>query len=226
MCEGLPEHANTSLAILQLPPLPNVPPPLAGKMTVAVRFSSVAPKDEAEACLAPLRAAATPILDSVAETPYAAMASIHADPTDPMPATETSALLRELTPEAVEALLALAGPDSRSPQTIVELRLLGGAIGRETGEKSAYCHRDAAFSVLAIGVLVPEIAAAIPGHGAALIEALEPWSTGGKLPNFGPSADPAAIAKAYDEDTVAWLSALGDQHDPDGVLRVGQVVRG
>jgi hypothetical protein len=226
MCEGLPEHANTSLAILQLPPLPNVPPPLAGKMTVAVRFSSVAAKDEAEACLAPVRAAATPILDSVADTPYAAVASIHADPTDPMPAMEASGLLRELTPEAVEALLALAGPDSGSPQAVVELRLLGGAMGREAEQKSAFCHRDAAFSVLAIGVLAPPVAAAIPGHGAALIEALEPWSTGGRLPNFGPSADPAAIAKAYDEDTVAWLSALGDQHDPDGVLRIGQVVRG
>ena len=226
MCEGLPEHSNTSLAILQLPPLPNVPPPLAGKMTVAVRFSSVAPKAEAEAYLAPLRAAATPILDSVADTPYAAVASIHADPTDPMPGMEASGLLRELNAETVAAFLALAGPDSGSPQTIVELRLLGGAIGRQTEQKSAYCHREAAFSVLAIGVLAPPLAAAIPGHGTALLEALTPWSTGGKLPNFGPSADPQAIAEAYDEDTVAWLSALGDQHDPDGVLRVGQVVRG
>lgn len=226
ICEELPEHSNTSLAILQLPALPDVPPPLAGKMTVAVRFSSVAAKAEAEACLAPVRAAAPPILDSVAVTPYAAVASIHADPTDPMPATETSCLLRELTAETVEALLALAGPASGSPQAIVELRLLGGAIAREAEQRSAFCHRRAAFSVLAIGVLAPPVADAVPGHGTALIEALAPWSTGGRLPNFGPSADPAAIATAYDEDTVAWLSALGDQHDPDGVLRVGQVVRG
>ena len=30
---GLPEHANTSAAIVQLPPLPGVPEPLAGKLT-------------------------------------------------------------------------------------------------------------------------------------------------------------------------------------------------
>jgi FAD/FMN-containing dehydrogenase len=225
MCEGLPEHSSTSLAILQLPPLPDVPPPLAGKMTVAVRFASVAQAAEAEPLLAPLRAAATPILDSVATTPYAAVGSIHADPTDPMPGHEASGLLRELTPETIAALLAVAGPESRSPQAIVELRQLGGALAREPRHKSAFCHRGAAFSVLAIGVLAPEIAEIVPAHGAAVIAAMEPWATGGKLPNFAPSADPAEIALAYDEDTVAWLGALADQHDPDGVLRVGQVVR-
>ncbi len=225
MCEGLPEHANTSLAILQLPPLPAVPPPLAGKMTVAVRFTTVASAAEAEALLAPVRAAAQPLLDSIGESPYAAIGSVHADPVDPMPAHEASGLLRELTPETVAALLAVAGPGSGSPQAVVELRLLGGAIGREAAQRSAYCHRGAAFSLLAIGVLAPEIAAIVPGHGAAVIEAVEPWATGGTLPNFSPSADPAAIARAYDEDTVAWLGALAEQHDPDGVLRIGQVVR-
>lgn len=226
MCERLPEHSSTSLAILQLPPLPDVPPPLAGKMTVAVRFASVAQAEEAEPFLAPLREVATPLLDSIATTPYAAIGSIHADPVDPMPAHEASGLLRELTPETVAALLELAGPGSRSPQAIVELRQLGGAVTREPEHKSAFCHRDAAFSVLTIGVLAPEIAEIVPVHGAAVIAAMEPWSTGGKLPNFGPSSDPAEIAMAYDEDTRAWLGALADQHDPDGVLRVGQVVRG
>jgi FAD binding domain len=225
MCAGLPEHANTSLAILQLPPLPDVPPPLAGKMTVAVRFTSVASAAEAEALLAPVRAAAAAILDSVGEAPYAAIGSVHADPVDPMPTHEASGLLRELTSETVTALLAVAGPGSGSPQVIVELRLLGGALGREAEQRSAYCYRDAAFSVLAIGVLAPEIAAIVPGHAAGVIEAVDPWATGGTLPNFSPSADPAAIARAYDEDTVAWLGALADQHDPEGALRIGQVVR-
>jgi hypothetical protein len=225
MCEVLPEHSSTSLAILQLPPLPDVPPPLAGKMTVAVRFASVAQEYEAAPYLRRLTAVARPILDSIGTTPYAAIGSVHADPVEPMPSHEASGLLRELTPETVAALLEVAGPGSKSPQAIVELRQLGGALAREPDHKSAFCHRGAAFSVLAIGVLAPEIAAIVPGHGAAVIDAMGPWATGGKLPNFAPSADPAEIALAYDEDTRAWLGALADQHDPDGVLDVGQVVR-
>ncbi len=54
--------------------------------------------------------------------PYAAIGAAHADPVDPMPVHEGHALLHELTPEAVEALLAVAGPTSGSLQVIVELR--------------------------------------------------------------------------------------------------------
>jgi FAD/FMN-containing dehydrogenase len=222
---SLPEHANTSVALLQLPPLPQVPPPLAGRLTVAVRFASTVGTEEAARVLAPLRAVAEPVLDAVGPLPFAAIGAVHADPVEPMPTHEATDLLRELPADAVEALLALAGPGSGSPQTVVELRLLGGAMARPAEHASAFCQRDAAFSLLTIGVLAPPVADAVPPHGAAVVEALRAWSTGGALPNFAPSADPAGIARCYDEETRARLAALGDQHDPAGVLRVGQVVR-
>ena len=86
------------------------------------------------------------LIDTVAVLPYAAIGAVHADPVDPMPVNENHALLSELPTEAVEALLALTGPGSGSAQTIVELRLLGGALAREPQHRSAFCHRDAAFS--------------------------------------------------------------------------------
>ena len=130
-CEGLPETVNTSIAVQQLPPLPGVPEPLAGRMTVAVRYTAVGDLVEAERLLAPMRAAATAVLDTVGVLPYAAIGAVHADPVDPMPINEDQALLSELPAEAVDALLALVGPGSGSPQVIVELRLLGGALARE-----------------------------------------------------------------------------------------------
>ena len=117
----------------QLPPLPGVPEPLAGRMTVAVRYTAVGDFAEAERLLAPMRAVATPVMDSVGVLPYAAIGAVHADPVDPMPINEDHALLSELPAEAVDAMLALAGPGSGSPQVIAELRLLGGALAREPG---------------------------------------------------------------------------------------------
>ncbi|WP_030172779.1 MULTISPECIES: FAD-binding oxidoreductase [Actinomycetes] len=220
----LPEDANTSIALLQLPPLPGVPPQLAGKLTVAVRYTSLAEPAAAEALFAPIRAAASPLIDAVAPMPYAAMGAIHADPVDPMPTSERSTLLSELTDSTLDALLDHAGPDSGSPQVVVELRLLGGAMSRPGSHRSAFCHRGAAFNLMVIGALVPPIAEHVPGHAAAIMGAVAPWSVG-ELPNFAPGAGPDRLARCYDEDTLMWLGALAEQHDPHGLLRIGQVVR-
>lgn len=155
-CADLPESISTSIALQQLPPLPGIPEPLAGRFTVAVRYAAVGDFDEAERRLAPMRAVATPVLDTVAVMPYAAIGAVHADPVDPMPCYEHHTLLRELTAETVDVLLGAAGPDSGSVQTIVEVRMLGGAFAREGRHRSAFCHRDAAFTVATIGSWRPD----------------------------------------------------------------------
>ena len=222
---GLPETVNTSIAIQQLPPLPGVPEPLAGRMTVAVRYTAVGDFAEAERLLAPMRAVATPLMDSVAVLPYAAIGAVHADPVDPMPVIEDQALLSELPVEAVDALLAVAGPGSGSPQVIVELRMLGGAFARPAAHRSAFCHRNAAYAVTVIGAPIPDTAAMVAEHAAAVVAAVAPWSTGGQMPNFAPSYDPARPSRVYNDDTRHWLAALADRYDPARVLATGQVVR-
>ena len=147
---------------------------------------------------------------------------MHADPVDPMPVLETSGLLDELTPEAIDTLLSVAGPNANSPQILVELRLLGGALAREPEHTSAFCHRDAAFSLLVIGVpMMP----GVPEHNAAVHAAMRPHLTGNEFPNFGAAVGEARMARVYTENTRTWLAALAERHDPKGVLRVGQTVR-
>ncbi|WP_304107335.1 FAD-binding oxidoreductase [Mycolicibacterium bacteremicum] len=222
---GLPENINTSIALQQLPPLPGVPEPLAGRLTIAVRYTALDDFAEAAALLAPIREAATPILDTVGVLPYAAIGAVHADPVDPMPIHEDQALLRDFGSEATDILLAAAGPGSGSVQTIVEVRLLGGAMARQAPHRSAFCHRNARYAVTVIGVPMGPNAELVPAQACALTRALQPWSTGGLLPNFAPAADAARMARVYDEDTRHWLAALADRYDPDGVLNTGQVVR-
>lgn len=222
-CESLPESVSTSIALLQLPELPDVPPPLAGRFTIAVRYAAVGDFAEAERRLAPLRGVAVPLLDGVGVLPYAAIGAVHADPPHPMPVHENHTLLRELPAEALDALLAVAGLDSGSPQVIVELRMLGGALARAPRHPSAFCHRDAAFALTTIGV--PDPVGAVVAHAGTVIDAMAPWATGGQFPNFAPAADPARLARCYDEDTLGRLAALAERHDAAGVFRVGQVAR-
>src|SRR5262249_29377090 len=54
-CDTLPESANTSIALLQLPAMPGVPEPLAGRYTVAVRFAALGDHAAAQRLLEPMR---------------------------------------------------------------------------------------------------------------------------------------------------------------------------
>ncbi|TPG34474.1 hypothetical protein [Mycolicibacterium hodleri] len=151
--------------------------------------------------------------------PYTAIGAVHADPVDPMPTHEDHALLRELSADTVDAILTACGPGSQSPQTIVELRLLGGELAREPRHRSAFCHRNAAYALSVIGVLVPPAAEAMVGHVAELVGAMAPWSTGGQMPNFAASTDPDRLGRCYNEDALHWLRALARRHDPAAVMR-------
>src|SRR6478752_6155504 len=128
--DELPELATTSFALFQLPEMPGVPPQLAGRLTLSVRYVWTGDAEEGERRFAAIREAAPVILDDVAHKPYTAIDSVHTDPLDPTPAREAAAVLTDFPAEAADALLKLAGPGSPSPQILVEVRQMGGATAR------------------------------------------------------------------------------------------------
>ncbi len=215
---GLPDAATTSIAVMRMPALPHIPPPLAGKVSVAVRFAWVGNAEDGAAAFAPLLDAATPVLGGMGTMPASAMGAISNDPVDPMPVAETSTLLSALPADAVDALLGHVGPDAQSPHVVVELRLLGGALAHEPDCPSAFVHRDAAYCFFAVAPAVPPLADAIAAHRGALLAALSPWSTGSCWPNFAGSVDPQEVMRKYDRDTLARLASLATTYDPAGVV--------
>ena len=161
--------------------MPGVPPELADKMTLSVRYVWTGDAEEGERRFATIRESAPVLLDDVALKPYTAIDSVHTDPLDPTPAYEAAAVLTDFPAEAVDALLALTGPGSASPQVLVEVRQMGGATARAGEHESAFCARGAAYSLLSVGI------AGTPGveaHADKVLEAMEPWTGGHRLPNF------------------------------------------
>ena len=215
----LPEEGTTSFALFQLPAMEGVPPMLAGRLTLSVRFVWTGSAEDGERWFAAMRAAAPVILDDVADKPYAAIDSVHTDPLDPTPAFEAADVLTDFPAEAAEALLALTGPGVASPQILVEVRQLGGAYARPGEHPSAFASRAAAYSLLLVGI------SEIPGvedHSAAVLEAMAPWTGGHRLPNF--TFTPEEYVDAYDEVTLARLRRARRTYDPDGVLMIGGVL--
>lgn len=222
---NLPEHANTSVAVFQLPPLPAVPPPLAGRMTIGIRYTSTADATEAAELFAPIRALGTPLIDAVGPMPYTAIGAVHADPVDPMPVTEEGSLLSELPVEAVDEVVRRAGPGSGSVQLVVEIRRLGGALATQPEHPDAFSHRRAEYSLFVGGVLAPEVAEVVKPQAQALVAALDKWSTGGYMPNFSSDLTDEQRVLSYDAQTRERLAGLAESYDPAGTFRIGQVVR-
>lgn len=218
--DGLPEVATTSFALFRLPAMPGVPPQLADKLTLSVRYVWTGDADEGARWFAPMREAAPVLLDDIADRPYTAIDSVHTDPLDPMPAFEAANVLTDFPAEAAAALLELTGAGAASPQVLVEIRQMGGATARPGPHDSAFCARDAAYALLTVGI--PGVGD-VEGHAAAVQQALRPWIGGHRMPNFTFEAD--RLVDAYDDQTLARLRAAIRTYDPRGVIAIAYALR-
>jgi hypothetical protein len=222
----LPEEVGTSIAILRLPPLPELPEPLRGQTVVHLRYAYCgADAEEGERLLAPMRASGEIVLGFVHPLLTTELDAIHMDPTDPMPAWEKGMQLTELTGEAVDAVLAAAGPQLEVPLVMVEIRLLGGQLARQPRHPNAVAGREGAFQVLVLAPAVPELAAVVPALGKGVLAALEPWKAPGCVINFlGEVSGPAEVAAAYPAGTAERLLEIKRTVDPDRLFSFGHAI--
>lgn len=221
----LPERTSTSVALMNFPAMDELPEPLRGKYVVMMRFAHNGPDAEGVELLAPMLEAGEVVLSGVGALPYTQADAIHQDPTDPLPVWEKAGLLRELSVEAVEALLAVAGPEVNSLLTMVEVRLMGGALGRQPRVPNAVAGREGAFTLLALGALPPGLEDRVAEVGESILDALSPWSTGTSLLNWlGETSTPAEVARAWQPDVHRRLMTVKRSIDPTNVFRFGHAL--
>jgi FAD/FMN-containing dehydrogenase len=222
---GLPEQVSTSLAVLRLPELEEVPPPLRGQTVLHLRVtSSGLDPAEVDRLLAPMTATGEVLLGSVGPLLPTELDSVHMDPVAPMPTWEKGVLLRELPAGAVDALLAAAGPEVDVPLIAVELRLMGGALARPAAVPNAVSGRDGAWSLLVVGPMAPGLTEVVPAVGAGVLGALAPWTATGRLVNFLGAAGGPEVVAAWEPAAAARLLELKERFDPDRVFSFGYAV--
>jgi hypothetical protein len=208
----MPEEVTTSVALLRLPPLEAVAPPLRGVVSLALRFGFTGSAERGEALLAPMRRVAPPVLDSVGPMSYAAVDRIHMDPTEPMPAVARGGLLHSMPTALVDTLLRFAGPDVEVPLAAVEVRLMGGALSRPPAIANAVAGREGAFSLSVVAPAPPPLAETARTVTAQVVDALEPWSPGTSLVNFAGHGDEQR--RAWTPETLDRLRHVKQAVDP------------
>jgi hypothetical protein len=226
----LPDEWSTGVAFLNVPPLPALPEPLRGKSVIALRGCYCGESPETgEQMLQPVREElGESIMDTFGAMPFAAMDSISMDPVDPIGARQHSEMLGELSPEAIETLVEVAGAGSGSPLITLDLRQLGGALARTADHLSTMGKGDSKFIMNGVGpAFTPEMAEGVVAYLSRVAEATRRFQTGDTYVNFMEldGASPERVEAAYAPEDYERLVALKDRYDPKNVFRFNRNIR-
>jgi hypothetical protein len=171
----VPDEITSIGRIMRIPPLPEAPEPLRGRAFAVVEAAYLGDATAGAELLRPLRQLG-PEIDTFSTIPAPALSQLHMDPDQPAPFQGDGVLLTDLPAAAIDALLALAGPDAQTPLASIEVRHLGGALARHARNGGAQPAIDARYLTYAAGIApTPELAADVRAHAQAVNDALIPW---------------------------------------------------
>ncbi|MFC0863859.1 FAD-binding oxidoreductase [Sphaerimonospora cavernae] len=221
-----PAEAATSVRVLNLPRLPEVPPALSAGPILSVDGAVLAETADdvataeryAEELLGPLRSVAEPVFDTWQTTAPVSVLDTHMDPADPVAVLGDHMLLDEFGDEGVDELLRVIGAGSGSPLIAAGLRQLGGAYAVPHPKGGALDHLSAPYAYSGGGVPgLTGTAEAITRHIGTVRAALAPWDTGRTVPTFVETHTQPQGHLSVEQ--VAAVDRVRERVDPAGMFR-------
>ena len=212
---GASDEITTTFRILRLPAVPEVPEPLRGVATVCVNGVALDPA-EAARLEARLRFEATPMLGGFGPMPSAAVARLHADPEDPVPAIGDGMLLRKVDDWAIDVFVKVAAA-ADSPLLAAEIRHLGGALAAPPSGAGARGHLEGRFLLFGVGVPgAPGPAVELDAFLDRYLTAMGPWATGTRFLSFAERT--SSLSTCVPDSALARLRRIRATYDPDRLL--------
>ncbi len=221
--DTVPDELTSLGRILRLPPADEVPSMLRGRSFVLIEAAYLGDALAGAELIRPLRGLGAE-LDTFATIPASALGQLHMDPEQPVPGVGDGAFLADLPAGAIDTLVTLAGPDVDSPLLSIELRHLGGALGRELAGSGAQPKIDAGY-VLFGGGIAPtrELGDAVRTHIQALKDASAPWHAGYDYYNFVET--PAEADVVLPHGSYERLKEIKAAYDPNEAIISAHPVR-
>jgi len=161
------------------------------------------------------------VIDTFAPATPADLLRLHMDPPHAVPGVGDGAPLDVMPGEAIDALVAVSGADT--PMLSVELRHLGGALGRAPKGHGALATLEGDFALFAVG-MAPHAAAAeaIKAHLDVIQGAICEWDAGRRYLNFSESV--VDTRTAYPAAAYRRLRAVKTLVDPDNLFRANHPI--
>ena len=221
---GTPETMVTSIAVMRMPPMPAVPEALRGKFLVSVRIAYNGTAADGERMVEPLRAIAPAVVDTLRDMPYTEVASIHNEPTDPVPYYERGVMLRDFPLEAQDKLAELVGPGAETDLTLAELRALGGAWDREPAVPNAVATRGLPYSLLGVAAGPLSQEQQLKKSVTDVLDGMKPWQGDRRYANNLAPDEAGDAAAIYGPDRYERLASIKHAYDPDNMFRLNHNV--
>ena len=212
----VPDEVTSLVHLLRLPPLPEVPEPLRGRAFAILEAACLGDARTGAELIGPLRRLG-PELDTFAMIPASALGQLNMDPPRPAAGEGNGAFLADFPAAAIDALVAVAGPDAQTPPDSVELRHLGGALTRPVLTGGAQPSIDASYLLYAAAAApTPGLADPARAHVQAVKDALAPWHASYDYYNF--EETPAAAAAVLPPASFRRLQQIKADYDPDQLI--------
>jgi len=219
----VPDEVTSMTHLLRFPPLPELPEPLRGQAFAVIEAAYLGDAASGADLIAPLRALG-PDRDTFAMIPAAALGDLNMDPGQPAATRGDGTLVADLPAAAIDALVAVAGPDAGPALASVEIRHLGGALARPAAGGGAQPAIEASHMIFAAGFApTPDAAAAAATQAQAVKDALAPWHAGYDYYNFRET--PAAASAVVPPASYQRLQKIKASYDPDQVIISAHPVR-
>jgi len=207
------------IALWSIPPLPDVPEELHGAPVVVVAGVHIGPPADAGPVLAPLCQLGTPLADMSSTTPYVESQSA-LDELFPDGGRYywKSHFLDELSDDLLDTLVT-HDASRPSPESLVIIRTLGGAIARIAPDATAYPHRSARFNLsVDASWHDPALDETAIGWARSTWRALAPFATGGLYVNFAGLGEDRGLRLATLGENGVRLDEIRHAYDPDGLF--------
>jgi Berberine and berberine like len=218
LAAAAPDELSTQALIVLAPPLPFILPQKQGIPVVAILVCYTGDLTEGERVVAPLRRLA----DVIAPMPYPAIfAFMEVGEIRGLQHHVRSLFLETLSSEALHTLVD-ASLAILSPETLILLRVLGGALSRVATDATAFAHRDKQALVLVTNFGPPSTDPAT--RMQRVWQALSPYADGVYV-NFLADEGEARVYDAYPPSTYMRLAALKKRYDPTNLFHLNQNIK-
>jgi FAD/FMN-containing dehydrogenase len=220
-----PEDLTAIANLMYAPPAPFIPQDRVGELVLVILTVWTGEHEDGERAIAPLRALAEPVADTIAPMPYPAIYAYTEPAAAPHGAAIRSMFADNISDATIDAVLESMGHAS-SPMNLVQFRGLGGAMAAVPSDATAFGQRDKDYLLLIVGLWMDAAEDAAPHHAwtQSLWEKVRPDGNGVYV-NFLENEGAGRIREAYGNANFARLAEVKAKYDPTNLFRFNQNIR-